>query len=56
MNSVQLDQSKMLGFKILTINQSEGKLGSKVGTKPVAPKIGSKMGSKLGAKVGMKPS
>lgn len=52
MNSVQLDQSKMLGFKILQTGETEGKLGSKIGNKPIAPQLGSKMG----AKVGMKPN
>ncbi len=63
MNKVDLDLSKMLGFKILdkdtqptgTSQMKDVRLEAKVGLKPAVDSLGAKLGSKVGAKVGLKP-
>lgn len=59
---VQLDKSKLLGFKILETGAADERLGAKVGGKVAqpAPKLGAKVGGKvpneptLGLKIGAK--
>lgn len=63
MSKVDLDPSKMLGFKILDkhtqpagpAQKMDARLEAKVGGKPTVGLHGAKLGSKVGAKVGLKP-
>lgn len=63
MSKVDLDLSKMLGFKILgkSVQSTDAsqnrdvRLEAKVGVKPAAPSQGVRLGSKVGSKVGLKP-
>lgn len=63
MSKVDLDPSKMLGFKILgqdaqqpgPSQKVDTRLEAKIGGKPTVGSQGAKLGSKMGAKVGLKP-
>ncbi len=58
MSNVDLDLSKMLGFKILAkdtqaltaLHHRDVRLEAKVGLKPGAPLLAAKLGSKVGVK------
>ena len=60
MTSINLDLSKLLGFRILDTTEATGaSLGMKSGDKPTVSanagnKVGTKLGEKLGAKDGLK--
>lgn len=54
MGKVQLDQSRMLGFKITQSVQSKSAASAQNPSPKIGSKIGSKPGSRLGAKIGAK--
>lgn len=53
MPSIQLDLSRLYGFKILADKRAGALLANSSGTK-AGPKVGGKVGSKLGSKSGVK--
>ena len=68
MKNIKLDQSKLLGFKILQQTPKvggkpdfisdgstlKGKIGEKLGRKPLPSPLGAKIGDKLGNRLGAK--
>jgi len=51
---IQLDRSKLLGFKLAQSTPAEN--GGKNSRARLGAKLGAKMGGKVGAKVGVKPA